>query len=130
MQFVVYGYGTGWHWCYYYSLACHTLNEIVSFYVLRYRLSVWEAFPLVKAWNLMSALSVHICFLVPISGFLSKKFLHLVPFQSPTWTLVYFYVTVRHFHCGLSDCAHMQTCGFVYLAYQKALLTFGVRVCQ
>jgi hypothetical protein len=119
MQFVVFGYGTGWHWCYYYTLAVQTLNVFVSFYALRYRLSVWEAFPLVKAWNVLSALSVHICFFLPIAGFLSKKLLHLVPFQSPTWTLVYFYVTVRNLHCGQSDCAckhvapvSLRTCQF------------------
>jgi hypothetical protein len=53
----------------------------------------------------MLAFSCHICFLLPIPGFLSKKFLHLVPFQSPTWTMVFFYISVRHFHCSESDCA-------------------------
>jgi hypothetical protein len=110
MQVVFYGYGTGWHWCYYYSLTCQILAMFVNFYALRYRLSVWDAFPLVKAWNFMDVFSVYLEILLPVPGFFWKKMLHLVPFKSPAWTLLYFYIIVRHFPCGEIDCTCLQTC--------------------
>jgi hypothetical protein len=86
--FYGYGYGTGWHWCYYYTLTCQVIAILLNPYALQYRLSVWDAFPLVKAWNFMIAFSVYIEILLPVRGFFWKKMLNLVPFESLTWILV------------------------------------------
>jgi hypothetical protein len=108
MQVVLYGYGTGWHWCYYFTLVGQTFACFSFLYGLRYRLSEWDAFPLVKVSNFLMALSIYAEGLLPIPGFLSKKMIHLVPFQSPTWTMVYLYVIVWHTPCGVSVCARLQ----------------------
>jgi hypothetical protein len=101
MQFVFYGYGTGWHWCYYLPLTAQAFNSIFGLFALRYRPAIWNAFPLVKASTAMIILSIYIEGLLPIPGFVTAKLLHLVPFRSPSWTLVYYYIIVWHFPCGV-----------------------------
>jgi hypothetical protein len=108
MQVVFYGYGTGWHWCYYLTLVGQTVACFSFLYGLRYRLSEWDAFPLVKVANFLMGFSIYVEVLLPIPGFLTKKMIHLVPFQSPTWTLMFLYVMVRHIPCGISVCACLQ----------------------
>jgi hypothetical protein len=102
MQFVFYGYGTGWHWCYYLPLIVQTLNSILGLLALRHRPAAWNAFPLVKAWTAMIHLAIYVEGFLPIPGFVTPKMLHFVPFRSPTWTLLYYYIIVWHLSCGVS----------------------------
>jgi hypothetical protein len=97
MQVVFYGYGTAWHWCYYFTLTIPILNSIIGLYGLRYRPAMWNSFVLVKVWTVMIVLAVYVELLLPIPGFMAKKMLHLVPFRSPTWTLAYYNLVVWPF---------------------------------
>jgi hypothetical protein len=101
MQIMFYGYGTGWHWCYYLPLTVQIVNSILGLFSLRSRPAVWNAFPLVKAYTAMIYLAIYIEVVLPIPGFVTAKMLHLVPFRSPAWTLVYYYIIVWHFPCGV-----------------------------
>jgi hypothetical protein len=94
MQVVFYGYGTGWHWCYYFPMIAQALTSIFHLYGLRYRPAIWQTLPLVKVWSVVIILAAYIEIFLPIPGFLTVKMLHLVPFRSPTWTLAYFYIIV------------------------------------
>jgi hypothetical protein len=101
LQVLFYGYGTEWHWCYYFSLTVQILSSILLLFSLRYPPAIWNAFPFVKAFNVVIVLSNCIEGLLPIPGFVTPKMLHLVPFQSPTWTLAYMYINVCHLPCGV-----------------------------
>jgi hypothetical protein len=101
MQVVFYGYGTGWHWCYYFPLTVQLLTSVFTLYGLRYRPAMWNTFTLVKAWTLIVVLAVYVEILLPMPGFMAKQMLHLVPFRSPAWTLTYFNLFVWHL---LIDC--------------------------
>jgi hypothetical protein len=94
VQVVFYGYGTGWHWCYYFPMIVQALTSIFTLYGLRYRPAIWQTLTLVKVWTVLIILAAYIEILLPIPGFLTVKMLHLVPFRSPTWTLAYFYIIV------------------------------------
>jgi hypothetical protein len=94
MQFLFYGYGTGWHWCYYFSLTIEILSSILDLLGLRYRSAIWNAFPFVKASAVLIALSLYVEAFLPLPGFVTKKMLHLVPFRSPTLTLAHMYTNV------------------------------------
>jgi hypothetical protein len=94
MQVVFFGYGTGWHWGYYYSIAVHILACFTGLYSLRFRLAVLNGFAVVKVWSVVVILGVYVETLLPIAGILTVNMLHLVPFRSPTWTLVYYYIMV------------------------------------
>jgi uncharacterized membrane protein YpjA len=80
MQVVFFGYGTGWHWGYYFPIAVHILTIFPALYALRFRLETWNRFAVVKAWTVMIILGVYVETLLPIPGFLTVKMLHLVPF--------------------------------------------------
>jgi hypothetical protein len=114
MQVVFCGYGTGWHWCYYLPLTVHTLDSIVLLYSLRYPPAIWHEFRPVQAWSVMIVLSIYIEILLPIPGFVTNRMLHLVPFRSPTYVLVYSYIIVWHspFSVCLSVHAKMWLCLF------------------
>jgi hypothetical protein len=118
MQVVFYGYGTGWHWCYYYSMAVQIIGNILILHGLRYCPAIWKNLTFVKAFTVLVILGGYIEVLLPIPGFFTVKMLHLVPFQSPTWSLAYFYIIVRHSH-ALYLCA----CGSVHLVYVTTLVT-------
>jgi hypothetical protein len=100
LQVLFYGYGTEWHWCYYFPLTVQILSSILLLFSLRYRLAIWNAFPFVKASNAAIILAMCIQGLLPMPGFVTPKMLHLVPFRSPTWTLAYVYITVCHLPCA------------------------------
>jgi hypothetical protein len=102
MQVVFYGYGTGWHWCYYFSMTVQIIGCILLLHGLRYGLAVWKDLTVVKVFTVLCILAEYIEVLLPIPGFLTVKMLHLVPFQSPTWTLAYLYIIVWHSSCIVS----------------------------
>jgi hypothetical protein len=101
MQVVFYGYGTGWHWCYYYSMTIQTLTSIFLLCSLRYRREIWKTLTAVKAWTVVLISASYIEVLLPIPGFLTIKMLHVVPFRSPTWSLAYLYIMVWHSLCAI-----------------------------
>jgi hypothetical protein len=96
MQVVFYGYGTGWHWCYYLPLTVQTLHSIALLYSLRYKPATWDAFRFVQAWSALVVSSLYMEIILPIPGFVTERMLHLVPFRSPTWILAYYYIVVWH----------------------------------
>jgi hypothetical protein len=102
MQVVFYGYGTGWHWCYYYSMVVQIIGCILLLHGLRYGPEVWKNLTFVKGYTVLVILAGYIEILLPIPGFLTVKMLHLVPFQSPTWSLAYLYIIVWHSSCNAS----------------------------
>jgi hypothetical protein len=101
-QVVFYGYGTGWHWCYYFPLTVNILNSTLALSALRYRLVIWNGLPFVKALTVMIVLSTWLEGLLPIPVFVTAKMLDFVPFRSPAWTLVYYYIIVWRLLCGAS----------------------------
>jgi hypothetical protein len=105
MQVVFYGYGTGWHWSYYFSMIVQALTSIFLLSGLRYRLAIWKTLTLVKAWTVLIILAAYIEVLLPIPGFLTVKMLHVVPFRSPTWALAYLYIMVSTIHAVYLCCA-------------------------
>jgi hypothetical protein len=123
-----FGYGTGWHWCYFFPLTVQSLANGFTLYGLRYRPSIWNAFTLVKAWTVMIILSIYIEILLPIPGFLTIKMVHFVPFRSPTWTLVYFYIIEWHLPCCIpwvvltGGCSHSERASLLHGPLMDGLL--------
>jgi hypothetical protein len=120
MQVIFYGYGTGWHWCYYYSMAVQIICSILILHGLRYCPAIWKNLTFVKAFTVLVILGGYIELLLPIPGFFTVRMLHLVPFQSPTWSLAYFYIIVRHSPYNVS------VCGSDDLVYVTTLVTLCV----
>jgi hypothetical protein len=70
------------------------LTSIFNVFGLRYRPAIWETLTVAKVWIFLIILATQIEVLLPIPGFLTVKMLHLVPFRSPTWALLYLYIMV------------------------------------
>ena len=100
VQWVFYGYGTDWHPAYYPTLALAIAVCFSNLYSLRYRLSTWEAFTLVKLYGAIACGIILMEWFLPLPGFLADRWLHFVPFQSPTMSMAYMYFMVRY-------CSHM-----------------------
>jgi hypothetical protein len=105
VQFIFYGYGTNWHWCYYFTMAVQTLASFSILYSLRFRLATWEAHPFVRVWNVVMPVSILAEVFLPVPGFIYSKMRKLTPLQSATWTMAYYYVAVSMLSCSdLTEC--------------------------
>ena len=100
MQWIMYGYGTGWLWYYYPAILIQTLGCFFFNYSLRFSKSTWNGNKADQIWNVLLALSVYMQLILPLPGCIAHRFLHLVPFQKPLWLFAWIYVMV----CGPSLC--------------------------
>ena len=100
VQWVFYGHGTNWHPVYCPTLALAIVLCFSGLYSLRYRLATWQAFTLVKLYDCIAICTLFVEWFLPLPGFLADRWLHFVPFQSPTMSMAYMYFMVRY-------CSHM-----------------------
>ena len=95
MQWIIYGYGTGWLWYYYPLIAIQTLASFALIYCLRFSTAAWYGNRAVQVLNVATILAKHSQLAVPLPGCMANGFLYLVPFQKPLWFFVWIYLEAR-----------------------------------
>jgi hypothetical protein len=117
MQFILYGYGTGWLWYYWPILALQSFGSFMFIYGLRFKKSAWETLYVVQLWNVMMSASVYGEVFIPILGCLLDRFLYLVPFEKPLVHFAWIFFMVRDKQMLACIIAHMFHCHTVVWRY-------------